>query len=404
MRLRNLPVLLLILTLVNCGGASNDQVETVAVGHGVFEIVLHADGELRAAESTPITPPPGSRRPRTIEWMVPDNSWVTRGQVVARFDSSSAERGAQDIGIELSKVDIQVMAKQRELERLLGELGNEMSLVDIEKTMAETFSFDNELAYSRHEIIDAMRDKELLDYRSVHLEDKKETYLDREGAEEAVLTAARKTQESKYKEHQSQLDNSEVKAPHDGFFVYEKSWFGQKIDVGSTAFPGNKIATIPNLEKMQAELHVLETEAIGITEGQSVQVTIDAYPDRPLRGTVSHVSATASPIARDVPVKFFTVSVDLDDADPTWIKPESQVSAVIAIDKIENAIFIPNQAIFSDSTGDWVLTPRAGGLARREVQLGLRGANRSQVISGLKEDDEVALMPPTQADPGEQSS
>lgn len=399
-----LSVSILLLLLAACGKSAQDQVETVAVGHGVFEIVLHADGELRAAESTPITPPQGSRRPRTIEWMVPDNSWVTRDQVVARFDSSTAERGAQDIGIELSKVDIQVMAKQRELERLLGELGNEMSLVDIEKTMAETFSFDNELAYSRHEIIDAMRDRELLDYRSGHLEEKKGTYLDREGAEEAVLTAARKTQESKYQEHRSQLDNSEVKAPHDGFFVYEKSWFGQKIDVGSTAFPGNKIATIPNLEKMQAELHVLETEAVGIAEGQSVRVTIDAYPDKPLKGTVAHVSATASPIARDIPVKFFTVTVDLDEADPSWIKPESRVSAVIAIDKIEEAIFVPNQAIFSDDSGDWILVIEAGGLVKREIRLGLRGANRSQVISGLDKEDEVALVPPQGPDAGEQRS
>lgn len=397
------PVLVITLTLAltACAQSQQDQVEMVIVGSGLFEINLHADGELRAAESTPIKPPAGSRNPRTIEWLVPDNSWVTKGQIVARFDASSAERGVRDVGIELSKVDIQVMAKQRELERLLGELGNELELVDIEKVMAEEFSFENKLAYSRHEIIDAMRDKVLLDYRSGHLEGKKDTYRDREGAEEAVLNAARGTQESKYQEHKTQLDNSEVRAPHDGFFVYEKTWFGQKIDVGSTVFPGNKIATIPNLKKMEAVLHVLETEAVGITEGQSTQVIIDAYPDRPLSGTISHVSATASPIARDIPVKFFTVTVALDDADPQWIKPESRVSAVIAIDRIDNTIFIPNQAVFSDASGDWVLVREGGDLVRREIQLGLRGANRSQILSGLEEDVEIALFPPAEFLPKE---
>jgi HlyD family secretion protein len=388
--------LILILALTACSQTSQDQVETVAVGSGLFEINLHADGELRAAESTPIKPPPGSRNPRTIEWLVPDNSWVTKGQIVARFDASIAERGVEDVGIELSKVDIQVLAKQRELDRLLGELGNELDLVDIEKMMAESFSFENELAYSRFEIIDAMRNKDLLDYRSGHLEGKKDSYREWEGAEEAVLNAARKTQQSKYQEHKSQLDNSEVKAPHDGFFVYEKTWFGQKVDVGSTVFPGNKIATIPNLEKMEAVLHVLETEAVGISSGQSARVTIDAYPDRPMSGLISHVSATASPISRDVPVKFFTVTVALDDADPEWIKPESLVSAVIAIDRIENTIFVPNQAIFSDASGDWVLVRKGGGLVRREVQLGLRGANRSQIVSGLENDAEIALFPPAE--------
>lgn len=388
------PVFVLILTLAACGEASKSGVETVAVGSGLFEISLHADGELRAAEATPIKPPSGSRNPRTIEWLVPDNSWVTKGQIVARFDASVAKRGVQDVGIELSKVDIQVLAKQRELERLLGELGNELDLVDIEKMMADEFSFDNLLAYSRYEIIDAMRDKDLLEYRSGHLEGKKDTYREWEGAEEAVLNAVRKTQESRYQEHKAQLDNSEVRAPHDGFFVYEKTWFGQKIDVGSTVFPGNKIATIPNLDKMEAVLHVLETEAIGITAGLAAQVIIDAYPDRPMSGKISHVSATASPIARDIPVKFFTVTVALNDADPEWIKPESLVSAVIAIDRIENTIFIPNQTIFSDSSGDWVFVRKGGGLVKREIQLGLRGANRSQILSGLDKGAEVALYLP----------
>lgn len=389
----------LILLLSACGQSTQDAVETVKVGSGLFEISLHANGELRAAESTPITPPPGSRNPRTIEWMVPDNSWVTKGQVVARFDASVAQRGTQDVGIELSKVDIQVMAKQRELERLLGELGNELDLVDVEKIMAQNFSFDNELAYSRHEIIDAMRNQELLDYRSGHLEGKKDTYRDWQGAEKAVLNAARETQESKYLEHKTQLDNSEIRAPHDGFFVYEKTWFGQKVDVGSTVFPGNKIATIPNLEKMEAELSVLETEAVGITVGQSAQIIIDAYPDRPINGVVSNVSATASPIARDVPVKFFTVTVALDTADPLWIKPESQVSAIIAIDRIEDTIFVPNQAVFSDGSGDWVLMREGRGLVKRGISLGLRGANRSQITGGLEEEDEIALFPPAQSNP-----
>lgn len=397
--MRILLAFIIVPVLAACGQSTVDKVETVTVGSGLFEIILYAQGELRAAESTPVRPPPGSRNPRTIEWMVADNSWVTEGQIVARFDASSAARGTRDVGIELSKVDIQVLSKQRELQRQLGELGNELELVDIEKIMADKFSIDNELAYSRHEIIDAMRDKVLLDYRSGHLEGKKGTYRDREGAEVAVLNAARATQESKYQEHQAQLDNSEIAAPHDGFFVYEKTWFGQKLDVGSTVFPGNKIASIPNLDKMEAVLNVLETEAVGIVEDQSATVIIDAYPDKPLHGIVTKISATASPIERNSPVKYFSVTVTLDQADPDWIMPESQVTATIAISRIEDTIFVPNQAIFSDGNGDWVLLGKGGKLEKQEIVLGLRGANRSQIISGLEKDAKIALFPPPESVP-----
>ena len=392
-----LAAALVALSLAACTGEPDVTVETLRVERQDFVISLRARGELRAAESTPIRPPQGSRNPRTIAWMVPNYSRVREGDVVVRFDATEAERGLADTGIEIDKVDIDVMAKQRELERLLAELGNEAELVDIEKLMADQFNLEDGLGYSRFEIIDAMRNKELLDYKSGHLEEKKDVYSDRENAEVAVLSAARATHESKFEEHRSQLDHSEVRAPHGGFFVYERSWFGQPIDVGSTVFPGNTVASIPNLDKMEAVLRVLETEAVGLAVGQKVDVVVDAYPDRPLTGEIANVSASAAPIERGSPVKYFTVTVALDQADPEWITPDALVTGEIRIGEVADAIAVPNQALFQDATGDWVLVREGSRYVRREVGLGLRSANRSQIVSGLEPDDVIALNPPEQA-------
>ncbi len=389
-----LCLLALIASLAACGQRREDTVETLRIERGEFLISLQTQGELRATESTPIMPPPGSRNPRTIQWLAPDNSWVTAGEVVARFDVSNAEREASSVGIEVEKVDLQVMGKQRELERLLNELGNQMELVDIEKLMADEFAIDNELAYSRFEIIDAMRNKELLDYRSGHLENKKDTYSDRQGAEVAVLEAQRATQESRLQEQHNLLESQLVKAPHDGYFVLEKNWFGQHADIGSTVFAGSKFASIPNLRKMEAVLNVLETEAVGLATGQSAKVVIDAFPERELDGTVSSISATAAPIERDSPVKYFTVVVALAQADPDWIKPGAIVRAEIFVNRLADTIAVPNQAVFQRNAESWVLLQQGGELVERSVRLGLRGANRSQVLDGLEEGDEIALFPP----------
>lgn len=382
------------LLLVACGPSGEGEVETLRVTRGEFLISLQSQGELRATESTPIMPPPGSRNPRTIQWLAPDNTWVTAGEVVARFDVSNAELQASSVGIEVDKVDLQVVGKQRELERLLNELGSQMELVDIEKLMADEFAIDNELAYSRFEIIDAMRNKELLDYRSGHLEDKKGNYSDRQGAEVAVLEAQRATQESRLQEQHTLLENQLVKAPHDGYFVLEKNWYGQHADVGSTVFAGSKFASIPNLQKMEAVLNVLETEAVGLATGQTATVTIDAFPERELSGTISSISATAAPIERDSPVKYFTVVVALEQADPEWIKPGAIVRAEIFINRLADAIAIPNQAVFRTEAGNRVLLKRGQELVEHTVSLGLRGANRSEVREGLQEGDEIALFPP----------
>jgi multidrug efflux pump subunit AcrA (membrane-fusion protein) len=380
--------------LTSCNSNPGIEVETLRVKSDDFVISLVATGELRAAESTAIKPPPGSRNPRTISWMVPNHSAVKQGEVVARFDASEAEQGALKTGIELTKVDIQVISKQRELERLLSELGNELDIVDLEKIMAEQFSVEDLLAYSRHEIIDATRDKELLAYRSGHLEGKKDTYSDRQNAELEVLDAMRATQGIENQEHRQQIEHSEVRAPHDGFFVYEKNWWGQVLDVGSPVFPSNNIARIPNLEKMEAVLNVLETEAVGLAPGQRVDLVIDAFPERPLTGLIKTISATAAPVARDVPVKFFAVIVSLNESDPEWITSDAQVSAEIHISRIEDAIAVPNQALFQDDAGDWVLVGNGKKFEKRNVILGLRGPNCSQVVSGLETGDEIALYPP----------
>jgi multidrug efflux pump subunit AcrA (membrane-fusion protein) len=396
--IRPLVAITVVFTLTACGPRPIDSVETLQVGSGEFSISLISRGELRAAESTPIQPPQGSRNPRTIEWLAPNYSWVRKGEVIARFDISDAELQASRAGLEIDKVDLQVVGKERELQRQLSELGNQLDLVEIEKVMADTFAIDNELAYSRFEIIDATRDKVLLEYKSGHFEGKKENYSDLQNAEVAVLNAQRSTQESQYLEQKNLLDHYEVRAPHDGFFVYEKTWWGQQVDIGSTVFPANKIASIPNLDKMEAKLYVLETEAVGLSVGQETTVTIDAFPDRPISGQVSSISATAAPIERENPVKYFTVIVSLNQSDPEWITPEAAVTAEIHISRIEDTIAVPNQAVFQDDEGDWVLLRNGSKLVRRPVSLGVRGANRSQVLTGLQTGDEIALFPPGEAD------
>ncbi len=393
-------VRVLILTMVSaawlagCSNDAEDEVETITLERADFNVSLLASGELSAAESTAIMPPPGSRAPRTIRWLAPNYSWVKEGEVVARFDVSTAEREANTAGIEIDKVDLQVLGKERELQRLLSELGNDLEILDIEKLMATEFNFDNELAYSRFEIIDAMRDRALLDYKSGHLENKKGSYSERQGAEVAVLEAQRSTQESKFDEQQLMLQNREVIAPHDGYFVTEKSWWGQPIDVGSTVFSGNKLASIPNLDKMIATLQVLETEAVGIVVGQKADLFVDAFPDRALTGTVSAITATAAPIERDNPVKYFMVTVALDQSDPEWIIPGAIVTARINISRAGEAIAVPNQAIFREGDSDWVLVESGGDLERRDISLGLRGPNRSQVLEGLQVGEKIALFPP----------
>jgi hypothetical protein len=83
----------MLVMLAACGGDPLQEVESYRLQRGDFVVSLRARGELRAAESTAIGPPRGSRIPRTIAWMAPSHSWVTRGEVIVQFDASNRHAG-----------------------------------------------------------------------------------------------------------------------------------------------------------------------------------------------------------------------------------------------------------------------------------------------------------------------
>ena len=64
----------LLLLLAGCGEEADNAVETLTIERQDFVISLQSKGELKAAESTPIKPPQGSRAPRTINWLAPNFS------------------------------------------------------------------------------------------------------------------------------------------------------------------------------------------------------------------------------------------------------------------------------------------------------------------------------------------
>ena len=70
------------------------------------------------------------------------------------------------------------------------------------------------------------------------------------------------------------------------------------------------------------------------------------------------------------------------------------MTAEIHISRVEDTIAIPNQALFKEGDGDWVYVRDGGDWIRTPVQLGLRGATRSEVVSGLSAGDRIALYPP----------
>ena len=392
---------LLMVLLSACGQQTPEagMLPTATITKGPFKVMVQAEGELAAESSVPLTLPPGNIMPRTIVWLAEDGQWVEEGDVVARFDQMIAERSLNEVLTQLKKSDLDIDAKKREFSLALNKITANLEITLQELNVAERFSVEEgSIAMSRQELIERLQDEGFLRIKQDHYQSRQSGQESRRQVDLAVLGAQRQSESSKGKLFQQQIDASITQAPNAGYFVRRKNWFGQALSAGQSVFPGNAFGEIPNLEKMQAILQVLESEAGNIAVGQQVRVLIDAFPERPLSGTIGSMAQVPASLERDSPIKYFAVNVDLEQADSSWITPGARVRGEVEILNIENTLSVPNQAIEQSTDGAearyWVYVINQGDTEKRYIDTGQHGPMRTEVLAGLKEGEQILLVRP----------
>jgi hypothetical protein len=198
------------------------------------------------------------------------------------------------------------------------------------------------------------------------------------------------------------LQKLEVKAPHDGIFVLKAVW-GRKPEVGQMVWGGNAVAEIPKLEKMEAQVYVLEADAGGLEAGLSATLVLEAQPDVVYEATVSQVAALAQRRSHRSPIQYFSVTLELERTDPIVMKPGHRVAAVLTLDERQDVLAVPRQSVFEEDGKKVVYVRRGSDFEPVEVELGPSALGRLVIEKGLAEGEDIALRDPTRPidDPGD---
>lgn len=383
---------MLLLSACSDEPTNSTPVIQVSAREVVFEI--HAEGELEAVKSTPITAPASSRRPQTLAWIMPQFTQVKEGEVVARFDGSNFQLEVDETNFEIQKIMYSMMAKDREIDNTQFSFDAEAQVIDYEYQLAKQFNIDDPLLYTKIEMIEAGDNEEFLKAKSDHIEKIEENYVEKSATEKAVLESSKQKQVAKLEMNNASLSDLEIKAPHDGLFVLEPSWDGSLPEPGKSVFPGAKLAKLPDLSEMQAKVFVPEVEAIGIKEGVGVTVSLHAFPGTAFEGHVKSISKTAQPKERDNPVKYFTVTVALDSKDPDKLKPGQRLNASIRVVEQNRGLVVPIQTVFRVEDNTYVFVQDGTDFRQQAVNTGFCSSSLCTIESGLADGDVIALTQP----------
>jgi HlyD family secretion protein len=355
-----------------------------------------ADGHLRAVKAAPLTVPVATGGPLKIAWAEPDGSRVEQGQVVVRFEPTDFEKRLKDGQADRATAEAKLEKEHTLVESLQRSRARtaQLSLVELEK--AREFQNKDPEIFSRNQIIESEINEQLSSARNQHAgaTQKIESSLSKNKLE--MISIERKKAQFAVDQAQKGLDSLELKAPNAGILVFEPNWQGILPAVGDSVWPGQKLASLPLLDEMEAEVFVLEADAGGLKVGKTARIFVEAHPDTLYTGAIKRVDTLAKRPVRDVPVQYFGVTLALDHTEPAVMKPGARVHASLLLESRE-ALVLPRQAVFDQQGQPLVYRWQGAEFEPIKVKLGPSSLGRVVIDEGLNEGDEIALVDPTRS-------
>ncbi len=385
-----------------CGGPKNAAMAVLRVHKGTFQVVIPAFGEVQAAKSTPITVPIESQRfgIQTISWMAPEYSSVKKGEVVIRLASTDLKERLRVETAEMAKLDLEIQKKRKQLDKEKTDVQGQIAVTSVQRLLADVYAARDESLFPKNKIIEDAIDLDYQNTRERHFERKKDQLEKRIEAELKLLQSKAHTRQMQIKQIQDQLNNLEIKAPHDGMLVIDKQWTGEKIRAGMNTWGGQKLGSLPDLTQMEAKIFVLESEAAGLKENLPVSLILDFEPGRVFTGKVIGLDTIAKPLGEESRLKYFETKVALDTTDPQLMKPGVQVRASIFVEKHADVLAVPNQALIFEQSKAFLLVKNSTKIEKRAVETGARSLTLTIITKGLKEGEAVLLGNPAPAQGG----
>ena len=141
---------------------------------------------------------------------------------------------------------------------------------------------------------------------------------------------------------QEKMGDVDIRAPISGMVIEKTVEQGQIIASASgNVSGGTTLVKMADLSTVQARALVDETDVGRVQAGQAAQVTVEAYPGRIFRGTVSKIEPQA---VVDQNVTMFPVLIEL--ANPNrLLKPGMNSEVSISIAHRTNVATVPNEAV-----------------------------------------------------------
>ncbi len=442
-----LSTVIVLVILVSSGWAYNrfvaqkessglvEEPVTFAVEKGPFDHVVLEQGEIESSSNIDVVNEVKARGTTgmTILWVVPEGTYVKKGDKLVELDSSGLqdELSAQRIkvlGAEAQVISSEATVSTNEIalqEYLEGTYQSErraiLSEIDLaQQTLrkaelnldsarrlaakgmlkglqieAEEFSVSNsrtllESAQSKLKVLDELTKEK----NRVQLASNIEASKAKLSSDRNVLNE----EQTKQTEIQDLIKKCTIYSPADGIVVYNNErGRGGSVDFmvkeGAVIRERQTILKLPDPSKMQVKALVNESRIVRILPGMACKVKVSAYPNEML-ARVKRVNKYAEPGSWfSSSVKEYAAYLEIVDP-PEAIRTGMSAEVRIFVEQLPEALQIPVHGVYEYRGHLFCLVKKGENeWETREVKIGATNEKNVTISEGLAEGDEVVLNP-----------
>ena len=390
-------LIVVFLVLKKTIGVGNDEAGIVVdVQYGDFVVEVVTTGELKAKQSEKIKAP-STRNVNiwevSIQNMVTDGTVVDSGDWVADLNRTEIDGRLKDYkenyetsltAYNKTKLDTAIT-----LRNARDELVNLKFAVEEADIMLQQSQFEPPATIRQYRINYEKAQRAL--QQAI---DNYKLSSEKAVAEMSTVAVDLNKKERKLQECLSLMEKFTITAPKSGMVVYARDWNGKKIGVGSTVSAWDPVvAELPDLSKMLSKTYVNEIDVSKVKTGQSVTITVEAFPEKHFSGMVESVANMGEQISGSN-AKVYEVMVSVNEYD-SMLRPAMTTVNNIKIESFPDCLYIPIESV--DNEGDVSFVYSSHG-HKKEVKLGMSNANHVVVLKGLEKNEKIYILPPEGAD------
>lgn len=176
---------------------------------------------------------------------------------------------------------------------------------------------------------------------------------------------------------QIQIANASIISPINGVISERNLEVGEVVSSAVSAF------TIIDTSSLRAEVDMTDKDVIKVKVNQKIPVQISSMNNKAIQGIVDTISPSA-----DVKTQLYTVKLKIVNNNNS-LKPGMIVRAEFP-DEVKTKIpVVPNGAIFTENSVQYVYTVAASRIKKKQVVVGIANTKQTEIVSGIKLGEQV---------------